>query len=49
MYGQNFDFPELTSKLNFNDKITIGEKVEMNTVYYTGDVQQDSNGNVLLP
>lgn len=49
MYGQNFDFPELTSKLNFKDKITVGEKVEMNTVYYTGDVQQDSNGNVLLP
>lgn len=49
MYGHNFDYPNLTSKLNFKDKIGPGEKVEMNTVYYTGDVQTDSNGNILLP
>lgn len=49
MYGQKFDYPDLTSKLNFNDKIEPGEKVEMDIVYYSGDVQTDSNGNVLLP
>ena len=49
MYGHNFDYPILTSKLNFKDKISPGEKVEMNIVYYTGDVQTDSNGNILLP
>lgn len=49
MYGHNFDYPILTSKLNFKDRIGPGEKVEMNIVYYTGDVQTDSNGNILLP
>lgn len=33
----------------YKDPIKIREKVEMNTVYYTGDVQTDSNGNILLP
>ena len=49
MYGHNFDFPSLTSKLSLNDKINPSEKIEMNYVEYKGDVQKDANGNVLLP
>jgi hypothetical protein len=49
IYGHRFDYPNLTSKLIFKDKIGPSEKLEMNTVYYTGEVQQDSNGNILLP
>ena len=49
MYGHNFDYPNLTSKLIFKDKISPGEKVEFKTVYFTGEVQQDGQGNILLP
>lgn len=49
IYGHRFDYPSLTSKLNFKDKIGPSEKVEMNTVYFTGDIEKDANGNILLP
>lgn len=49
MYGHNFDFPSLTSKLTLTDKVSPSEKVEMHYVEYKGDVQKDANGNVLLP
>ena len=49
IYGHRFDYPNLTSKLIFKDSINPGEKVEMNTIYYTDEVQTDSNGNILLP
>ena len=49
MYGHNFDFPSLTSKLVLTDKVNPSEKVEMHYVEYKGDVQKDENGNVLLP
>lgn len=49
LYGHKFDYPDLTSVLNFKDNIQPGEKVSIKIVSYTGDVQIDSKGNILLP
>lgn len=49
IYGHRFDYPEFKSILNFNESIAPREKVEINTVEYTGEVEQDSKGNYLFP
>jgi hypothetical protein len=33
----------------YRDAVGVGEKIEINTVEYTGEVIQDSNGNYLFP
>ena len=49
LYGHKFDFPEFTSKVNYNDVVRPREKLEMHTVIYNGDVTEDSNHNLLFP
>ena len=49
LYGHKFDFPEFTSRVNYNDVVRPREKLEMHTVIYNGDVTEDANHNLLFP
>lgn len=43
------DYKYFENYTEYKTPIYIGEKIEMNIFYYTGDTQIDSNGNILLP
>lgn len=49
IYGHRFDYPVFNSTFEYRDKIGPREKLEINTIAYTGDVTQDANGNYLFP
>lgn len=49
LYGNNFDYMSYTSKLTTNELVQPGDKVDISIVTYTGDIQEDNNGNLLLP